>query len=90
MDAVLLGKAMVSIASCATARDVPAACVVFCDAAAYDAGDLPVETVAERVRARGRGGTVPQPAVRLLEQAPGFPTDSRLSFTPRGPVFHVR
>ncbi|MCX5233045.1 hypothetical protein [Streptomyces sp. NBC_00233] len=75
MDTVLLGKALGAIASYAAARDVHAARVVFCDAAAYDAGYLPVETVAERVRVRGRGGTVLQPAVRLLEQAPDFPAD---------------
>lgn len=90
----------------------------FCDdAAAYDAGCLPVGTVTEGVRVRGRGGTVLQPAVRLLEQAPDFradgpiliitdgrcdvlrvrhehaflvPADAQLSFTPHGPVFHVR
>ena len=40
MDAELLGKALGAIASYATARDVPAARVVFCDAVAYDAGYL--------------------------------------------------
>jgi hypothetical protein len=46
MDARLLGKALGAIASYATARDVPAARVVYCDAAAYDAGFLPVEEIA--------------------------------------------
>ncbi|HEU5333829.1 MAG TPA: hypothetical protein VFU73_13710 [Actinocrinis sp.] len=56
MDTRLLGKALGAIASFATARDVPAARVVFCDAAPYDAGYLPVEQIASRVRVRGRGG----------------------------------
>jgi predicted metal-dependent peptidase len=91
--------------------------VVFCDAAAYDAGYLPVDEIAGRVRVRGRGGTVLQPGVDLLERAADFPpsgpllviTDgecdvlrirrthafliprgTRLPFTARGPVFHLR
>jgi predicted metal-dependent peptidase len=73
MDRTLLGKALGAIASYATARDVPAARVVFCDAAAYDAGYLPVEEIAGRVRVRGRGGTVLQPGIHLLEHADDFP-----------------
>ncbi|MDP4504503.1 vWA domain-containing protein [Nonomuraea turcica] len=75
MDVKLLGKALGAIASYAAARDVPRARVVFCDAAAYDAGYLPVEDIAGKVRVRGRGGTVLQPGVRLLEQADDFPPD---------------
>ncbi|MDG6104835.1 vWA domain-containing protein [Dactylosporangium aurantiacum] len=76
MDRTLLGKALGAVASYATARDVPAARVVFCDAAAYDAGYLPVADIAGRVRVKGRGGTVLQPGVRLLERAPDFPADA--------------
>ncbi|BCB76162.1 hypothetical protein GCM10022251_68340 [Phytohabitans flavus] len=73
MDRELLGKALGAIASYAMARDVPAARVVFCDAYPYDAGYLPMEQVAGRVRVRGRGGTVLQPGVDLLERAADFP-----------------
>jgi predicted metal-dependent peptidase len=75
MERALLGKALGAIASYALARDVPAARVVFCDAAAYDAGYLPVEEIAGRVRVRGRGGTILQPGVNLLERADDFPAD---------------
>ena len=75
MSSTLLGKALGAIASYALARDVPAARVVFCDAVAYDAGYLPVEEIAGRVRVRGRGGTVLQPGVNLLERADDFPAD---------------
>jgi predicted metal-dependent peptidase len=75
MNAELLGKALGAIASYAVSRDVPAARVVFCDAVAYDAGYLPVESIAGRVRVRGGGGTILQPGVRLLERAPDFPAD---------------
>jgi predicted metal-dependent peptidase len=75
MNHRLMGKALGAIASYAMARDVPAARVVYCDAVAYDAGYLPVESLAGRVRVRGRGGTELQPGVRLLERAEDFPPD---------------
>lgn len=73
MDRRLLGKALGAIASYAEARDVPAARVVFCDAAPYDAGYLPPTEIAGRVRVRGRGGTVLQPGVDLIHRAEDFP-----------------
>ncbi|WP_258024814.1 vWA domain-containing protein [Streptomyces bambusae] len=73
MDRALLGKALGAIASYAQARDVPAARVVFCDAAPYDAGYLPPEEIAGRVRVRGRGGTVLQPGIDVLHRAEDFP-----------------
>jgi predicted metal-dependent peptidase len=73
MNHELLGKALGAIAAYAAARDVPAARVVFCDAYPYDAGYLPPEQIAGRVRVRGRGGTVLQPGVDLLERADDFP-----------------
>ncbi|MFV0132727.1 DUF2201 family putative metallopeptidase [Streptomyces sp. HMX87] len=73
MDRTLLGKALGAIASYAEARDVPAARVVFCDAAPHDAGYLPVTEIAGRTRVHGRGGTVLQPGVDLLHRADDFP-----------------
>ncbi|MEU5822623.1 MULTISPECIES: vWA domain-containing protein [Streptomyces] len=73
MNSTLLGKALGAIASYAEARDVPAARVVFCDGAPYDAGYLPPAEIAGRVRIRGRGGTELQPGVDLLQRADDFP-----------------
>lgn len=75
MDGELLGKALGAIASYASARDVPRARVVFCDAAAYDAGYMAVEDIAGSVRVRGRGGTRLQPGIDLLQSAEDFPAD---------------
>jgi predicted metal-dependent peptidase len=75
MDTVLLAKALGTIASYSIAREVPAARVVFCDAQAYDAGYMAPEAIADRVQVRGRGGTVLQPGIDLLEQAENFPKD---------------
>lgn len=74
MSRTLLGKALGAIASYAAARDVPAARVIYCDAAAFDAGYIPVEDIAGRVRVRGRGGTILQPGIDMLEKAEDFPS----------------
>jgi len=73
MSRQLLGKALGAIASYAAARDVTAARVVFCDVAPHDAGFLPTDEIAGRVRVHGRGGTVLQPGIDLLERAEDFP-----------------
>ncbi|MFK7743177.1 MAG: peptidase [Planctomycetota bacterium] len=70
-----LGMALGAIASYADRHDVRAARVVFCDAHPYDAGYLLPEQIAGRVRVRGRGGTILQPGVDLLEAAEDFPDD---------------
>ncbi len=75
MNRELMGKGLGAIVSYAMARDVPQARVVFCDAVAHDAGYLPVEDIAGRVKVRGRGGTVLQPGIDLLERADDFPAD---------------
>lgn len=73
MSSELIGKALGSIASYGAAREVPLVRVIFCDAAAYDAGFLAPEDIAGRVEVKGRGGTVLQPGIDLLEQAQDFP-----------------
>jgi len=90
MNAELLGKALGAIASYALARDVPAARVVFCDAAAYDAGYLAVEDIAGRVKVRGRGGTRLQPGVDLLQRAKDFPPDGPILIITDAACDHVR
>ena len=75
MPSELLGKALGAVASYAASREVRAVRVVFCDAAAHDAGYLEAETIADRVRVVGRGGTVLQPGIDLLETAADFPKD---------------
>jgi predicted metal-dependent peptidase len=75
MSRGVLGKALGSIASYAAAKDVPAARLVYCDAAPHDAGYVPVADIAGRVTVRGRGGTVLQPAITFLESTPDFPKD---------------
>ena len=74
MDRTTLAKGLGVIASYSLARDVAAVRVLFCDAAVYDQGYLPPESLAHRVEVRGRGGTVLQPAFDLLDEAQDFPS----------------
>lgn len=91
MDTKLLAKALGTIASYSIARDVPAVRVVFCDAATYDQGYLPPEDIARSVKIRGRGGTILQPGIDLLEQAKDFPKDGPLLIITDGycDVLHI-
>ncbi len=78
MDRQLLAKALGAISSYSLSRDVPLVRVVFCDAAVYDQGYLSPEDIAGRVQVKGRGGTVLQPAIDLLEKAGDFPKEGPL------------
>jgi predicted metal-dependent peptidase len=78
MDRHLLASALGAIASYAASRDVPAARVVFCDAAAYDMGYMRPEDIAGTVKVKGRGGTVLQPGIDLLDKADDFPREAPL------------
>ncbi len=78
MERKLLGKALGTIASYAIAHDVAAVRVVFCDATAYDVGYMAPEQIAGSVQVRGRGGTILQPGVDVLQGALDFPEDAPL------------
>jgi predicted metal-dependent peptidase len=92
MDRQLLAKALGSIASYSLARDVRAVRVVFCDAAAYDQGYMAPDAIAGKVRVKGRGGTVLQPGLDLLEKARDFPADGPILIITDGQcdVFRIR
>ncbi len=71
-----IGLALGAAASYSAAKDVPYLRLVFCDAAATDAGYVTPDEIAGRVEVTGRGGTRLQPAVDLLEKAKDFPPDA--------------
>ncbi|WP_246551642.1 vWA domain-containing protein [Miltoncostaea oceani] len=73
MDKALLARALGTIASYANQREVGLVRVVFCDAQAHDEGYMAPAQIAGRVEIRGRGGTVLQPGVDLLDDLPDFP-----------------
>lgn len=78
MSPRMIGLALGAAASYSTAKEVPLVRVVFCDAATYDIGYVSPEDIAGRVRVEGRGGTVLQPAVELLQNAEDFPKNAPL------------
>ena len=93
VSARLLGLSLGAIASYAAAKDVGRVRVVFCDAEAYDAGYMTPEDLAGRVKVTGRGGTVLQPAVDLLEAARDFPPKGTILLITDGEIedrLHVR
>lgn len=86
MSAMLIGLALGAAASYSVAKEVPFVRVVFCDADAYDIGYVTPEDIAGRVRVEGRGGTVLQPAVDLLERAEDFPKNAPLLIITDGEI----
>ena len=78
MDRSLMAAALGTVASYSEARDVHHIRLVFCDAAAYDQGIIHPDDLAEAVQIKGRGGTVLQPGIDLLDRDPQFPKDAPL------------
>ncbi len=76
MDRVLLGKGLGAIASYAAAHQIGIVRLIYADAKAYDAGYISSRELQGYVKVLGRGGTVLQPAIDLLSNAPDFPTDA--------------
>ncbi len=76
MDRYLLAAALGTVSSYSEARDVHHIRLVFCDAAAYDQGIIHPDDLAEAVHVKGRGGTVLQPGIDLLERDPEFPKEA--------------
>ena len=68
-----IGIALGAIISYSVAKEVEMVRLIYCDAKPYDAGYVSPEELAGRVEVKGRGGTVLQPAVDLLESSGDFP-----------------
>lgn len=88
MSAKLIGLALGATASYSAAKEVPFVRVVFCDAYPYDIGYVSPDDIAGRVEVKGRGGTVLQPAVELLENAKDFPKKAPILIITDGEIEH--
>lgn len=75
MGAKLLGQGLGAIISYSLSKDVPMVRLIYCDAHPHDQGWIEIEDLlqAEKVKVKGRGGTVLQPAIDLLDNAKDFP-----------------
>lgn len=81
MDRNVLAKGLGTVVAYARERDVERIRLVQCDAAAHDEGYVAVEDLLGAVRIVGRGGTVLEPGLRLIQDAKEFP--------PNGPILIV-
>lgn len=73
MDKILLGKSLGTIAAYAKQYGVFEVKIIYCDASPYDAGYIKIDTLKDRIKVTGRGGTVLQQAVNYLENDKDFP-----------------
>ena len=73
MKRSLLARALGAISTYSISRDVRKVRLIFCDAITYDQGYVEPEELSGRVKIRGRGGTVLQPGLDLLQKADDFP-----------------
>lgn len=76
MDKELLGKCLGAVGSYSAAQEVKEVRLIFCDAQPYDEGFVPVELLANKIKVKGRGGTVLQQAVNYLQNCQDFPDDA--------------
>lgn len=76
MDKKLLAKCLGAIASYSSSQEVKMVRIVYCDAQPYDEGYVNIDALANKVKVRGGGGTVLQPAVDLLLRAKDFPDNA--------------
>ncbi|GGI12547.1 hypothetical protein [Gottfriedia solisilvae] len=63
-------------------------CKFICDATSIDEGYVHPETLLEKVKIKGRGGTILQPGIDMIESAKDL--GARLPFIPRGEVFRMK
>lgn len=73
MDSILLGKSLGTIAAYAKQYNVFEVKLIYCDASPYDAGYVKVDSLRDRIKVTGRGGTVLQQAVNYLQNNKDFP-----------------
>jgi len=76
MNRVMMAKGLGAVISFSLAKDIKRIRLVYCDAVPYDEGYILVEDLMNYVNVKGRGGTVLQPAIDLLESDEVFPKDS--------------
>lgn len=76
MNRELLGKCLGAIASYSAAQEVKYVRLIFCDAQPYDEGYVPIELLTQKLKIKGRGGTVLQQAVNYLENIDDFPENA--------------
>lgn len=76
MDKELLSKCLGAIISYCEAQEVKSIRLIYCDAQPYDEGYISIDSLMQKVKMKGRGGTVLQPAINILENDKNFPQNA--------------
>jgi len=89
MSNELLQQGLASLVAFAEKNGVYEVRFVMCDAQAYDEGFIAVERLKRPYQIKGRGGTVLQPAVNLLESDNRFPAQAPILIITDGMIDHL-
>lgn len=86
MNHELLQAGLAAVVAFSSRHDVTHVRLVMCDTRPYDEGFIPIETLKKPYTIRGRGGTVLQPAVELLQSARDFPESAPILIITDGAI----
>lgn len=86
MSNTLLQKGLAAVVAFSQLQGVSHIRMVMCDTRPFDEGYIPLGKLQEPYKIYGRGGTVLQPAVELLEQASDFPEDAPILIITDGAI----
>ena len=89
MSPELLQSGLAAMIAFAEQHGVAFVRFVMCDARPFDEGFIPIEKLRRPYRIRGRGGTVLQPAVELLQEAQDFPKEAPILIITDGDTDHL-
>jgi predicted metal-dependent peptidase len=82
----LLQKGLSAVVAYAERHGVAFVRLVMCDTRPYDEGFIPLATLKRPYHIMGRGGTVLQPSIELLQTAKDFPEDAPLLIVTDGQI----
>lgn len=86
MSHELLQRGLAAVVAFAGREGVARIRFVMCDTRPYDEGFIPIERLKRPYRIMGRGGTILQPSIDLLEQAHNFPDDAPILIITDGEI----
>jgi predicted metal-dependent peptidase len=89
MSNELLQQGLASLVAFAEKNGVYEVRFIMCDAQAYDEGFIAIERLKRPYQIKGRGGTVLQPAVNLLESDNTFPPQAPILIITDGMIDHL-
>jgi predicted metal-dependent peptidase len=86
MSQALLQQGLAAVVAFSERHGVAQVRLVMCDTQPYDEGFIPLETLKRTFRVYGRGGTILQPAVTLLQDDDNFPAEAPILIVTDGAI----